>query len=138
MPVTHSGVTTNLEEDRKIRRVAGNLPLPSALKKGLKRVTSRADSPVRLRTLYLGLIDEYIENDLKVRSILQNMDAANRLEAIYVLTKVSRESVYPFDFVDGAIRPLGFEHVSSDAYPGTDVRGDIYRRTAVPAPAAEP
>jgi hypothetical protein len=125
-------VTMNFEEDRKIWRLARDLPLPSPLKNNLKRVTSRGDVPAKLRSIYLGLVEEYSGpgNVDKARLILRSIDAADPIQAIVVLANTDPGSDYPFEFIDETIRPLGFEHLSSEAFRGTNVRCDLYRRVA--------
>jgi len=131
MPITHSGVTMNVEEDRKIWRIAQNLPLPFLLKNALNRVTSRGDQKAKLRSIYLGLVDEGTGagNVEEVRRIVSSMDAADPFEVIYVATNPSSRPDYPIEFIDEVIRPLGFERVSTETF-AQDARGDLYRRTA--------
>jgi hypothetical protein len=121
----------NLEEDRKISRIAQHLPLPSFLRNGLKRVTSRSEGQAKLRSIYLGLVEEYsgVGNVEKAQRIVRSMDATDPFEVIYVLANVDAGSKYPFEFIDATIGPLGFEHASSETFVGTDVRGDLYRRS---------
>jgi hypothetical protein len=128
LAVTHSGVTMNREEDRKIWRIADSLPLPSWFKNRFKQVVSRGDVPAKVRTIYLGLVDEYAGDEEKARRILGSMDAASPFEVIFVVAPVGAEKEYPFQFIDETIRPLGFEPVSTESFEGTDLRGDLYRR----------
>lgn len=133
LPVTHAGVTMNFEEDRKIGNFVGDSSLPSGVKRSLKRVTSRGELPAKTRSIYLGLVQEYsyAGNLEKVQALLRRMDSSDPFEVIAVLTKADPDSVYPFEFVDEAVRPLGFEHISTEAFAGTKVRLDLYRRSGL-------
>jgi hypothetical protein len=57
------------------------------------------------------------------------MDAANSFDTIVVATAIMPDSLYPFDPCDGAVRAMGFQHLSSQRFDGNDIRFDLYRRT---------
>ena len=74
----------------------------------------------------------------KLRSIVRSMDSAEPFEVIYVMSRVAPKGDYSFEFIDDAIRPLGFEHTVTEAFAGTDVRGDLYRRKELPGSGGPP
>jgi hypothetical protein len=131
LPVTHSGLTLHLDEDRQFWGLVQNLSVPAPLKKELHRVLTRAEQPAKTRSIHLGLPPEasYSISAQHLDALLHSIDATNSLDCVVVITVLRADARYPLDFVDGGLRAIGLQHTSAESFVGNNLQLHLYQRT---------
>jgi hypothetical protein len=126
--VTRSGIAMNVDQDRKLWLMIRNGPLP--LKSRIGRTLTRPEQPGNVRTLYLGVPPEadYSSGPDKAAAFIRRMETASPFDTIVVATANIPNASYPFELLDGMVRPLGFAHAAQETFPGANFRLDVYRR----------
>ena len=128
--ITESGVAMNFEEDQRIAPRIEKLPLPAGMKAELLRVITRGEQPSRVKSFYIGLTTIITNQAMpgKEAALLQHLDETSRFDRVMVVTATSRGSLYPQQWIDSMIRPLGFEPGETRTVEGNGVRVTVYHR----------
>lgn len=126
LDVTHSGAAMHYEQARALQSMLNKVPV-SGVPEAFSPILARSESPLGLRTLYLGLPvgTGYSSGTKGVESFLRYQNGAETLETAVVLSRVDIEGNYPESMIAPALENLGLEPVENQDF--SKIKVTIYK-----------